>query len=129
MLKETVICVISVMIIILGNNITNSYANDSMNYISSELGDLRKIVLEDNDSNEKSKNKIDEIFNQWYQIYNKLAYFIEHDELEKVQDNLTQIKSNIEMEEKQETIVTLDSTVFILKHIEEKLDLKLENIF
>ncbi len=129
MLKETVICVISVIIIILGNNITNSYANDSMNYISSELGDLRKIVLEDNDSNEKSKNKIDEIFNQWYQIYNKLAYFIEHDELEKVQDNLTQIKSNIEMEEKQETIVTLDSTVFILKHIEEKLDLKLENIF
>ena len=129
MLKETVICVISVIIIILGNNITNSYANDSMNYISSELGDLRKIVLEDNDSNEKSKNKIDEIFNQWYQIYNKLAYFIEHDELEKVQDNLTQIRSNIEMEEKQETIVTLDSTVFILKHIEEKLDLKLENIF
>ena len=69
------------------------------------------------------------IYNNWEEKYTKLAYFIEHDELEKVEDGLTQIRSNIEMEEHQEAVVQLDSTMFILSHLEDKLEFKLENIF
>ena len=58
-----------------------------------------------------------------------MAYFIEHNELEKVETNLTNIKSYIEEDELDMAISSIDEAEFILKHIKEKNSFNLENIF
>ena len=41
--KETVICVIAFILIIVGNNVTNLYAKSEMGEISEQLNELREI--------------------------------------------------------------------------------------
>ena len=89
--KETIICVIAIILIIIGNNVTNSYAKNEMDEISDQLEQLRGILNQDNINKEDAKKEISKIFDNWKQKYGKLAYFIEHNELEKVEIGLRRI--------------------------------------
>ena len=86
-----------------------------------------------NNIGKKTKEEISEEVNiiteEWELRHDKLAYYIEHNELEKVEDNLTGLDSLTETEEYADAIKELDRCVFILKHIQEKYAFNLENIF
>ena len=78
---------------------------------------------------EKIKNDAEIVYKQWEKRHEKLAYYIEHDELEKVETELIGIKSDLETEDYEELIIGIDKSVFILKHIEDKYAFNLQNIF
>lgn len=129
MLKETIISIIIVILILFGNNVTQNYTKDSIEELSNNLSQLKEKLLSKNTQKEELKNNINDIYEQWEEKHNKLAYFIEHDELEKVETNLTSIKSYIESEEDKDAINQLDISIFILKHLEDKYSFNLQNIF
>ncbi len=129
MLKETIISIIIVITIILGNNSTQNYTKESVSELSSGLLTLRENMKQKEVENEKVRNEIEEIYKQWEEKYDILAYFIEHDELEKVETQLIAMKSFIETEDYEESISELDKSVFILRHIEDKYSFNLQNIF
>lgn len=129
MLKETMICVIIVIAIILGNAMTQNFTKESVSELSSGLMSLRGELIQENRENEKIRDKAESIYQQWQQRHDKLAYFIEHDELEKVETELIAIKSFVETEDYEESISELDKGVFILKHIEDKYAFNLQNVF
>ena len=129
MIREMVISAISVVAIVVGNNVTNSYANETLENTIEKIKDLRNIISQEEVNSEEAEKKINEIFETWQEKQTKLAYFEEHDELEKIEQGLTEIRGNIEMEENQEAVVQADKTMFIINHLQEKLDLRLENIF
>ena len=58
-----------------------------------------------------------------------MSYFIEHDELEKVETNLVGLNSFIDMRDEKEAVAELNRAIFVLKHIEDKNNLNLRNIF
>ena len=98
------------------------------------IEELKKDVIEaeengEEEVNENIKNKKEEIKKEWENRYDKLAYFIEHDELEKVKTDLTALNSFIETKEYAEAISELDKCVFVLKHIEDKYAFNLQNVF
>ncbi len=132
MWKVTIICIVIVTAIIGGNILTQNYTVESVENLSGKLSELKKDVLEieEKGGNKDSVNeKMQKIKNEWNKRHDKLAYFIEHDELEKVETNLTGASSFLEIEDYVETISELDKSNFILKHIEEKYAFNLENIF
>ena len=129
MFKETIICIVIVMTIVLGNNITQNYTKESVSELSSDLMTIREDVSKKDRENEKIQKEAEEIYQQWGKRHNQLAYYIEHDELEKVETELIAIKSYIETEEYEEAISELDKSVFILKHIEDKYAFNLQNVF
>jgi len=129
MLKETIICIIIVIAIIFGNDTTQNYTKESVSELSSELMQLREDAKKENLEDEKIKNQAEDIYKQWEKRHEKLAYFIEHDELEKVETELIVIKSDIETQDYEELISAIDKSVFILKHIEDKYAFNLENVF
>ncbi len=134
MKKEMIICIFVVIIIVLGNIITQRYTKISVETLSNDLEEL-KIDLDNklNNIGKKTKEEISEEVNiiteEWELRHDKLAYYIEHNELEKVEDNLTGLDSLTETEEYADAIKELDRCVFILKHIQEKYAFNLENIF
>lgn len=132
MWKETIICVVIIITIIVANVITQNYTVESVKYLSEELDKIREEILniENNENMENQiKEKIDKTVNDWEKRHDKLAYYIEHDELEKVETNLTGMKSFIESKEYADSLSELDKNIFILKHIEDKYAFNLQNIF
>ena len=128
--KETIICIILVIAIVIGNYMTQNYTKESAKELSNKLNELKENILniEGEDSNQL-KDKMESVKAEWESRFDKLAYYIEHDELEKVENNLTGISSFIEMKESAEAISELDKGVFVLKHIQDKYAFSLENIF
>ena len=134
MKKEIIICIIVVIAIVLGNVITQNYTKQCVKILSDELDELKinlnnKLEKQEEKPKEELSKKIEKITNDWELRHDKLAYYIEHNELEKVEDNLTSLNSLISTEEYAEAIKELDKSIFILKHIEEKYAFNLENIF
>ncbi len=131
MWKETIICVVIVIAIVIGNYITQNYTVQSVEELTSKLGELKQEIVkeEGNIDREKANNKMEEIKKSWEARHDKLAYFIEHDELEKVETDLTSLKSFIETNSYSEATSELDKSVFVLQHIEDKYAFNLENVF
>ena len=129
MYKETIICIVITILIIIGDIITGNYTKSSVQETSNVLSELREEIIKNDVNNEIAKDKINKINNEWIQRHNKLAYYIEHDELEKVETDFTALKGFIETKEYSDAISELDKSIYILKHIEEKNKFSLENIF
>lgn len=131
MVKESIICGVIVISIIFGNYKTQGYTKESVAEISNDLEALRQEISkgEEEIDEDKTKEKILGIYEEWNKRHDKLAYFIEHDELEKVETNLTSTKSFIETKEYSDSIEEIDRGIFVLKHIEEKYAFNLQNIF
>ena len=128
--KETIICIVLVLVIIIGNYVTQNYTKESVKELSSKLDELKEGILNIREGDTKElKEKIEEAKSEWEARHDKLAYYIEHDELEKVENNLTGVISFIEMKEYAEAISELDKGVFVLKHIQDKYAFSLENVF
>ena len=127
--KELIISIVIIVIIVIGNVVTQSYTKKSVEAISSDLNSLRQELNVDDVNQEIAKKHLDEIEKKWDNMQEKMAYYIEHDELEKVKTNLTELKSHTETEEYEEPINDLDKSVFVLEHIEEKSEFNLKNIF
>lgn len=129
MLKELMICIIIVTLIFVGNIITQNYTNSSVDKTSEELKQLREEIIKEEVNIEISNQKINKIYTDWNGRHKILAYYIEHDELEKVETDLSALKGYIEVEEYKEAIAELDRTIYILQHIKNKNIFNLENIF
>ena len=126
MFKEVMISIIIIVIIFSLDIITQTYTMASVAETSSELNNLKGKIENQNNNLDID---IDKISNNWEKRRQKLSYFIEHDELEKVETNLTNIKSYIESAELNMAISSIDEAKFILEHIKEKNAFNLENIF
>ena len=126
MLKEIIISVIIVFFIISLDIVTQNYTKETVVNTSEKLSNLKEKMK---NTEENISNDIEKIYANWEERRKKLAYFIEHDELEKVEINLTNIRSFIEEDELAMAINEVDEAKFILEHIKEKNALELENIF
>lgn len=126
MSKEIIIssCVI-IAILILDIWIGN-FIDSKMEHEISLLGDLR-VCIENNDY-KVAKEKVKEVDNYWNKSEEVLSFYLEHDELEKVSTELASLKVYIEMQN-DDALESVDKMQFIIRHIEEKNDLKIKNIF
>lgn len=128
MLKEIIVCIVIIVGIVFGNNVTQGYTVNSVDVLVENLEEIKRDI--ENDMYvEELKQEVGKLDNEWEQRHNNLAYFIEHDELEKVETNIVSLRSFIETKEYSEAISELDKAVFILKHIEDKYAFNLQNVF
>lgn len=126
-LRETIICIIIIVAIIGLHIFTQGYTVNSMEEMREILEEIKGDVIAEN--KEEIQNKTKELDSTWLDKYDKLAYYIEHDELEKVNVSIENMKSYVETEDYSSAIAAIDEGKFILKHIEEKDAFDLKNIF
>ena len=129
MVKEFFICTIILILIFIGNGITQGYSRSSIEDINEKLVDLREEMNKEEINDEEVVKKEEEIDKQWEEMFSRLAYYIEHEELEKVSKNLANIKTYISLKEYDNAIKEINEGIYILNHIEDKYSFNLQNIF
>ncbi len=129
MYKEIIICIVVIALIAVGNIITQNNTVKIVDEMKSNLEMLQEELIKETASKEKAKQKMQKVQKAWNDYYETMAYYIEHDELEKVGTELTKLGSDIEMEEYSMAAENLSNCTFILEHIKDKSALKIVNIF
>lgn len=129
MYKEIIICSIVIIIVVGLNILTENYTKESVALMTGNLENLKENMVSEEQNKENINKQIDDILNNWNERHKKLAYYIEHDELEKVETELVLLKGNIEVKQYEQGIPNLSNCIFILEHIKEKTALKIKNIF
>ena len=126
MTKEVIIAIIIFILIVSANLWVSHFIDGKLNYIIAELDELEAVL---NDGNyEEAQKKIDELDEYFGDSEDVLSCYIEHDELEKVKTEFTSLKTYIRLEE-DDAFEALDKMAFIIRHIEEKDDIRLKNVF
>lgn len=127
-MKEIIISIIIIVSITVGSKITQDYTKYAVEETSTLLNVLRKDIIESKEK-ENLEESINNIHTQWDKKHNKLAYYIEHDELEKVNTEIAKIKADIETNNEKIAIENLERCIFVLEHIKDKNLIKIVNIF
>lgn len=123
-LKEYIIIILIIVFVILIEVITNSITKKSINDINYSIQKVDE-SLETSENNEK----INELCDSWKKECDKLSFYMEHDELEKVGKLVDNVKSDIENNNTEDVKQELDEIKFLLEHIKDKQKLQLKNIF
>ena len=153
MVKEFIICTIIIIGILIGNGVTQGYTRKSIDDINAKLKELEQtmagelevskaementqigigettINIEKGINSDEIKNKEEVIYKEWDEMFSKLAYYIEHEELEKVSKNQENVKTYIKLGKYEEGIKEINEVIFVLNHIEDKYSFNLQNIF
>lgn len=132
MKKETIICILVIIIVAIGNFVTQNYTEKCVSVINDNLIELEnKMKKEDKDQKdmEDIKEKVVETKETWTQMQEKLAFYIEHDELEKVETQLFLLKGQADTKLYSNAVAEIEKCIFILEHIEDKNALSIKNIF
>ena len=127
MYKEIVITIIVLALIIVGNIITQNNTNKSVEEMSYELENLKKEI--ENKNWEQANKKMEETEKIWEEKNEIMAYYIEHNELEKVQTEIAKTKADVESKEVAMAIEAISNCNFVLEHIKDKNALKIVNVF
>lgn len=128
MKKEIIICLVIIIAVIILNIVTINYTKDSVESLKVQLSDIKEDIKKEYDV-DSINEKIAELRSSWEERYEKLAYYIEHDELEKAHLYIEGLDSNVNSNEYSQAIDELDKCVYILEHIKDKYSLNLKNIF
>ena len=133
MKKELIIVIIIVIAIIIIDTITQNYTRNSFDKINNELEKIKEIINKIDDQEKNSQQELQEkiktMEEDWKIINRKTAFYIEHEELEKVNASMIKFKSYIQLEEYTEAIPELENCKYILDHIREKEKMQIINLF
>lgn len=129
MIKEILISGIILVLIFTGECITENYTEETIDKISQDLMEMRSQIVNDKKINvDNDKKKIDDINSYIESRHDKLSYYIEHNELNKVRTELVILESDIDVEDYQDAVVRIDNSISILNLIKEKSKFNLKNI-
>ena len=141
MKKELIIVIIIVIAIIILDTITHNYTKINFAKINEQLEQIKEIseeiyimekeqdIVENTSKQEKLKEKIKTMEEDWKSINNKTALYIEHEELEKANVSMVKFKRYIQLEEYTEAIAELENCKYILDHIRDKEAMQIINLF
>lgn len=129
MKKELIICIVVISLVVIGNIVTQNYTKKCVENMEQQLEQFKEVVLQKEKNKEEIKEKIEMVKTKWDDMQEKLAFYIEHDELEKVEAEIALMEGQSESELYDEICPELEKCIFILEHIEDKTALNVKNIF
>ena len=129
MKKEVIICIVVVIFVIIGNIITQGYTRKSVETTNAKLIELKEKLSEVNKDEEGLIEAVKYIKEEWDEKQEKLAFYIEHDELEKVETQIHLLSGEVEAKLYEDAVPETDKGMFILEHIKDKTALNVKNIF
>ena len=129
MCKELIISIVIVVVIFSFDYVLQKYTDESIGDMTQELSSIKTEIRKDDKNETEIQDRVNRLYDKCIEYNEKLSYYIEHNELEKVETDFIACKSLIESKEYNVAVEELEKTTYVLKHINEKYSFSLENIF
>lgn len=129
MYKELLVSISIIILIIVLDICTQKYTNYAVEQTISNLYEVKQNTKNYDKNDDNILKLIDGSYNDWLKKHKKLAIFIEHDELEKVETDFVTCRSYIESKQYDMANAELEKTIFVLEHIRDKYSFDFQNIF
>lgn len=126
-MREFIIIVAILIIVFTIDHMTGKNLSDSVAWMRDGIISIENKLKENNE--EGAQNEFFALKEKWEEECEKLSLFVEHNELEKVGNDIVIIESNFSQNESDELFENIADLKYMLSHIEEKNQLKLKNIF
>ena len=132
MKKEIILCISIIIIIVIADVITTKITDEKIVNISNKL-EVLESKLDGEGKDKSSQKEIEDyardIRNTWKDDEKVLAYYIEHQELEKVGIEMDSLCSYAKCNDDKEELDSIARLKSLLSYISDKHDLKLNNFF
>ena len=133
MYRELIISAIIISSIFMLDCLTQKYTDKSINEAIQDLNiikeNMKENIKDKKKDNKELVKKCNKYYQKWIDYHKHLAFYIEHNELEKVETYYVSGKSFIETKDYENAINELEKTIFVMQHINDKYSVNLENIF
>lgn len=132
MKKELIICIVVIAFVMIGNIITQNHTKKCVNDLNEQLENLKEeVILQEKNKTKQEEfiQKSEEIKQNWDNMQETLSFYIEHDELEKIETQLTLLAGEMKTELYDDAIPEIEKCQFILEHVADKTALNIKNIF
>ena len=125
MVREVVFILVILVIIISANFIVINYLENSTDILISKIDEVNQNI----EDKEKAEEIMEELSNEWKNANKIWAIIIPHQELDQIEISLLSAKTAIENEEIHDAHIEINKLEFLIKHINEKEEFSLKNIF
>lgn len=131
MTKELIISIIIVAIIVTGDILTTKNTNKCIQETKERLLQMEQELQKNNNEidGQNLKKQMESILSDWRAKHRKLAMYIEHNELEKIETDLSSLNGYLKQEEYGDANAQIDVSIYVLEHIKNKTILNIINIF
>ena len=127
MYKEITIIIVIVITVLVGHFITQNFTKKNVALLTDELNILEEKLLQQSYS--EANEQVDKIQFKIDEVHHKLSYYIEHEEIEKIETTYIACKSLIKTKDYNLAINEIEKTIFVLNHMTDKYSFSLDNIF
>lgn len=129
MRREAVITILILLAILIGEWLTQSYSKKTLSGVQGSLKELKEQILSSEMEVTELIDKTNQIYEKWEEDNQLLSYYLEHNELEKVNTQIVLVKGFLESDTPGDAIPEIEEGIYILEHIKEKEKLSIKNVF
>jgi hypothetical protein len=126
-MKQVIILIAVTVILILSGIWEIKYFDESSQYVLSDVGYIKNAVA--NNNFKLAKAHIAELNKTWDDVKNVWSMFIEHQEIDNIEEAMMKFKSYVETENKEESIVYAESLDNLYRHVSDREDIDPSNVF
>lgn len=128
-MKETII-IITILGIIIGTDIyVSRYLKNSSQKIIEDLNNLKEKIDEGVTENNEMIKQANEIYDKWQKTEEEWAMLVLHSELDQIEIALIKMKTQIKENNLDIGLEELETSIFLINHINIKEKFCLKNIF
>ena len=134
--KEIIIITVIIILIIIVHVVTQNYTRNNVATINEKISNFQEVArkLDESEQEDEERKKellkdVKDLRTEWQKINSNMAFYIEHDELEKVNTSLILSEGYLSMSEYGQGVSELENCKYILQHIQDKESLKIINLF
>lgn len=128
-MKEILIIVISILLVVVGSNISQGYLNQTGDELIEDIEILREEIKKAQNSEENtSKELAKDLYSKWKKVEKNWSIIVIHNELDLIELALVSMKTCIEENEYNEAIKELEKSNYLIEHIKDNEKLELKNI-
>ncbi len=126
-LREYLIIIVILSFVFFMEYLTSKSLGEATQWMKNGVISIENKIKENQES--EAQEEFYDLQGKWKEKTEKLALFVEHNELEKVTNDIALIEINFETDETEDILENIADLKFMLEHIEEKNQLKWKNIF
>ena len=125
-MKQWIILIVCVILLLLTGMWRICYLEKTARYTLSDIEYVKNSAI--NENFDMAKEGIENVEKTWNSVKTVWHMFVDSSEVDKVEEHITQIKSYIDEEDKEEVIVNANELDRILNYIVKKQQVKIGNV-